>query len=279
MMYSSGFAFAIKHKGKPLAEINKGGENCVLLPFGSEFEIFLKNKNDERAVVEMLVNGTKVYQNGDLVINGKDQVTVDCFQPSQRKLKFDREGCDGDYLPGDSDNGLVEVSFRIEKPGTEWKFPEVIERHIHHDHYYPYWPWYRPYYLRRRRWDDWDSPYWRYTTTGGDTTWTTTVGSGTVSAYYNAQVSSETPSLSQMSSEGGVIVQGGKSDQETHSVTVGTLSESKVTFRIRLVGETEKAVTVKDARKNNRCECGARIRPNDKFCSSCGKEAVEPVLA
>jgi len=281
-MYSNGFAFAIKCCGRPLSEFIHEGGNAVYLPFGSDFELFLKNKHSKRAVVEMLVNGSKVYENGDLIIPGKSQITIEAFQPSQKRLRFDREGCIGDYSPGDRDNGLVEISFRLEE---HMPFYTTTNR----------WDWFPPQEIHHHQWHEKYDYYYPTIFTGNDTSYhcfssnlsgehvsqpqvkgrgMSIGGSCKISTTAAPSFTSPAPSIDL---EKGVVVEGSHSNQSTEEVSVGPLCSSSTTFRIRLLGNKEgetikKAVTTKDTRYKHCSSCGERHKKIDNFCSDCGNK-------
>jgi hypothetical protein len=56
MMYDSKFVVAIKAGGKILKE----NKDLVLLPFGSEFSVLVKNLNSRRAKFTLHIDGTDV---------------------------------------------------------------------------------------------------------------------------------------------------------------------------------------------------------------------------
>lgn len=284
-MYSNGFAFAIKCCGRPLSEFVHEGGNAVYLPFGSDFELFLKNKHSKRAVVEMLVNGAKVYENGDLLIPGKSQITIEAFQPSQKRLRFDREGCIGDYSPGDRDNGLVEVSFRLEEYTPFYTVPRwdlwIPPQEIHHHHWHKKYDYYQPPMFTS------DNTSWFCSSSLSEENAPQTRGGGLsagISSYSSNVNISATPSPSFTPSvplssdlEKGVVVEGSHSNQSTEEISVGPLCSWSTTFRIRLLGSKEgetvkKAVTTKDTRYKYCSNCSEKHKKTDNFCSKCGNK-------
>jgi hypothetical protein len=73
-MYSNNFAAAIKVNGQILREIG----NTVYIPFGSEYEIRLKNLNSSRAKVKVQIDGENVTGNG-LVLKSLETVDLERF--------------------------------------------------------------------------------------------------------------------------------------------------------------------------------------------------------
>ena len=73
-MYSLNFAAAIKVDGKILREFG----DAVYLPFGSEYEIRLKNLNTSRSKVTIEIDGETVT-GGGLILNSLETVDLERF--------------------------------------------------------------------------------------------------------------------------------------------------------------------------------------------------------
>ena len=131
MMYHNKFAVAIRVNGKILRE----NGNSVALPFGSEYQIRLKNINSVRAQVKVSIDGTEV-SDGWLVI-----------QPNSH-LDLERSIINGNLSKGNRfkfiertdaieqnrgikvEDGLVRVEYKFEKPFNYthggYQFPYVV---------------------------------------------------------------------------------------------------------------------------------------------------------
>jgi hypothetical protein len=257
MMYSNGFAFAIKNNNKPLAEFNIAGENLVYLPFGSEFEIFLKNTLDCRASVEMLVNGINIWGDENLLLNRKSQETIKSFQPSGKALLFEREGCEGNYSVGDPENGKIEVRIRKELPyfTTSWSSSSNSGK----------WNSFGPIY------GGWNSS----TIKPREIRYTSSVSSPDVCNHVSSTTYNNNLSL-----ESGVVVEGTQTGERTISSSIGSLEAQETIFRIRLIGQLEEKqivdpVTTRDVRFIYCTNCGNRNKQIDNFCSKCGTPVVK----
>lgn len=75
-MYSNKLVAAIKVDGKVLRENRVDGKDIIYLPFGSDYEIYLKNMNVQRAVVSIEIDGEDVCSNRRLVIDGNSSSTL-----------------------------------------------------------------------------------------------------------------------------------------------------------------------------------------------------------
>ena len=71
-MYGNKLAAAIKVNGKILREF----KDTVYIPFGSEYEILIKNLHTTRAVVNVYIDGNNVSPGG-LVINAGSDITLE----------------------------------------------------------------------------------------------------------------------------------------------------------------------------------------------------------
>lgn len=74
MVYSKKFVVVIKCNGKILREVNN--ENEVILPFGAEYSILLKNLDNRRAVAEISIDGNDVLDGRRLVINANEETEL-----------------------------------------------------------------------------------------------------------------------------------------------------------------------------------------------------------
>ena len=74
MVYSNKFVAVIKCNGKILRETSK--DNDVILPFGTEYSILLKNLDHRRAVAEVSIDGTDVLNGRRLVIDANDNTEL-----------------------------------------------------------------------------------------------------------------------------------------------------------------------------------------------------------
>jgi hypothetical protein len=136
--------------GEPQKELANG---VVILPFGCEYALRLRNKNHRRAVVKIYIDGENV-SGGGYVVEANSFVDIKRHNDKDRAFKFvsldSAEAVDfGKNGPNpDKAKGTVEARFYLEK---EWKpiyTTPVIHDHHHHHHHYPAppnpWPSYPP---------------------------------------------------------------------------------------------------------------------------------------
>jgi hypothetical protein len=114
-MYQEKFIAVIKHKGKILRE--DGG--LVRLPFGSEYSIFLKNKNSVKAVANVEVDGEDVLQKHGIIVPPNQSVEITGWMRSMdrtNKFKFIRKTREIQKFRGDRlDDGIVRIEYIFEK--------------------------------------------------------------------------------------------------------------------------------------------------------------------
>jgi len=149
-MYSNRFVISVLVNGQVQKEFANGE---VHLPFGTEYAIRFRNKNNRRAVVKLFIDGEKMCRGG-FVIPANTYRDIECSSQTLRKFKFvDLQSTEAQDHGKDQSNaekrmGLIEAHWYLEK-----ERPVVKEIHHHHNHPVPYpmpypvprpWP-YRPY--------------------------------------------------------------------------------------------------------------------------------------
>ena len=133
MVYSNKFVLCVLLNGKPQEELANGQ---VKLPFGAEYALRLRNRNNRRAVVKIFIDGENV-SGGGYVIPANDHVDIKRHYDVDRAFKFvaldSAEAIDfGKNGPNhDKVKGTIEARFYLEK-----ERPQVIYRDIHHDHHH-----------------------------------------------------------------------------------------------------------------------------------------------
>ena len=132
-MYRDSYIVALMVDGKIQKESDDG---IILIPFGLEYVIRLKNKLRKRAVADVWLDGRIVCKG--IVINANGTVDLERFVvdgnlSEGKKFKLARLTDPKVEQPNDHENGVIEVNFYPEK-----EVP-VIEKTIIHDYTY-HWP-------------------------------------------------------------------------------------------------------------------------------------------
>ena len=164
-MYKENFVIALKVGGKILREQG----DTVAIPFGSEYEIYLKNKSTVRAMVKVEIDGTDVTEGSWLVLNPNSNMDLERFirngnWNSGNRFKFiKRTGKIEEHRGIKAEDGLVRIEYKFEKQPD----PEVHTHHYHHNQYD--WSYYDPYYWPH--YYHYPLPSWTTTTTNSDGHW------------------------------------------------------------------------------------------------------------
>lgn len=286
MMYSKKVAAAIKVNGKVLRE---NGDK-VILPFGSEYSVLVKNLNSVRIKFKVSVDGQEATEGTWIIAEPNASVELERFIKNGNwscgnRFKFiKRTGEIESHRGIKVDDGLVRIEYETEQV----EVVETVHRNHYVDHYYdnyPYWPytpWPRPHYPGPI-WTlgDTTTLYKSETTTSGNTQTTFTnssvqrPGSGILrrsSGISGQSVHVNNCSLSN-SIDPGITVPGSISNQQfVQGAWFKTTGQSEVLI-IHLVGQVGgkkvmKAVTVKT--KASCQTCGKSNKAGNQFCSSCG---------
>lgn len=264
-MYKEKFVLSILHDGHPVKETGTGSNREVAIPFGSEYKIRLKNKNNRSCTARVFVDGRKLSVLGDIVVSAGGTVDLERFIDRSlsngkrfRFVSLDDPNVDD---PTDSSNGIIRVEFRLAKEEviniTPPKFPQSD------------WHWFN--------WEDNNGPRRiggdpnfycpdkLSGSIGNDIRYTSNCGGTKSSAFYNCSTS-RLVGASEV--ENGSTVEGSKSNQ-SFSYTDLEVVDHPVILQLKLVGLKEK-----DRHRNiNYCnKCGSKVRTGDRYCSSCGNK-------
>lgn len=119
MMFKHNFVAVIKSEGKIMRENSDG---AIHLPFGSEYNIHLKNLESRKAVVDIEIDGVDVLDGNSIIVDSNSETTVEGFLENQKvigKFKFiQKTEKIADHRGDRLEDGLVRIEFRFEKPIT-----------------------------------------------------------------------------------------------------------------------------------------------------------------
>lgn len=288
MMYSNRFVCSLKVGGKILRE-NQG---VVSLPFGSEYNILLKNLNSRRCMVKVSVDGQDATEGTRLIIGPNDSLELERFIKSGNldegnRFKFiERTKNIEDHRGIKADDGLIRVEFWAEK--------EVIDAPIVRRHYYDEWvpyyrlyPWYYPSCPAPQPSITWtssgamgSSPNQGSLTGGAQAGIVRSMGSvlnksadGQMMAMNCSVQPQANLDVQEQANDAGITVPGSLSDQKFHSSCGFPTESNSHVIVLQLKGKTvkgkiSKAVTVDTKTK---CPtCGKKQKSLAKFCGECG---------
>ena len=296
MMYKSSFVASLKVGGKILRE-NQG---VVSLPFGSEYDILLKNLNNRRAMVKVAVDGQDATEGTRLILPANGSLTLERFikngnLKAGNKFRFiERTSQIEEHRGIKEDDGLVRVEFWAEK--------EVIDAPVVRKHYYDQ---YHP--VRRYCWDSpWYDPYyptypiiWCNSSLSGGQSNSISGASGGIQSSCNNVQSAQGGNLGQAqnspgsgilrsmsastqgfdmseasANDAGITVAGSRSDQEFQS-SYGFATESNshvIVLQLKGVNVNNQPVAVPvTVDQKLVCDtCGRSTKGFHQYCPNCG---------
>lgn len=130
MVYNNSLIAVIKNRGKVLREFQG---NVVRLPFGSDYSIYIKNKDTVRkALVSIKVDGQDVLDGNKLIVSPKSSTELKGFMRNstvKNKFRFIEKTKEiSNYRGNFVEDGLVEVTYRFEEcPEITWITPTYWE--------------------------------------------------------------------------------------------------------------------------------------------------------
>lgn len=264
MMYHEKLATAIRVNGQVLKEF----KDTVYVPYGSEYEIRIKNLNTVRALVKISIDGKDVTEAGLVIGPGQ---TIDLERSiangnleKGNKFKFiERTAQIEDHRGIELEDGLVSITYQYEKPR-----PVVVRVPVIHEYY--------PRYPRYYDWHNWphDRIFTSCSTGGGTYAYNNIARSAASNSAGDAGTLSQFSETTHDSNEVGITVPGSVSEQKFQTVDNFEVEEATFSMVLKLLGQTATKTAVKEAvtvRAKPKCTtCGHLNRVTNKFCSSCG---------
>jgi hypothetical protein len=300
-MFKEKFVVAVKHNGRVMREQG----DTILIPFGSEYTLLLKNLNSVRALVRVEIDGQDATEGTSLIVPANGSIDLERFikggnfEQGNRFKFIERTKKIEDGPRGiQAEDGLIRVEFEFEQEAAP------IKRY--YDEWHP----------RRRLGDYWYSPQYgtgvgiydtllRSTTVGsvataqatysatsagtpkasGDTvqlsaadlvnasyTLTSTASDEPMAMSFNAG-SDQVQAFASAVNDVGITVPGSVSDQKFTTGSWFPTDGVKHVMVLKLLGQVgekvvEKPVTVKA--KPTCTTCGTVNKANAKFCRECG---------
>ncbi len=290
MVHKNNFVAVLRVNNQILREDKDGDTQIVTLPFGSEFDIVLKNLNSRRAVVTISLDGKSVID--DLIVNANSESVIERFlegnMTSGHRFKFIQKTKEISVHRGDKiDDGFLRIEYRFEKALPEVIKKTIIHENYHHDYWCNCWKC-RPH----RPWKSDPRITYSAHSSGGlmksssqsRSAAQMMADSAELSTLYeSAPVKGEVKSSENLRSanfvsvpkdEEGITVKGSQSQQTFMYASIGELEENSTVIIIKMRGTTSvktpvvKPLTVKE---NLKCEtCGRVNKSSLQYCSNCG---------
>lgn len=177
-MNQNGIDLQVCVDGRPIREYGLEGRTIVEGRKGVPFTIKVRNNHPTKVHVSVLVDGVGVVSGNEKDLRGYILEAYSSYEVKgwRRSLndvaQFIFETKDGSYSKivkgSDAQCGVISVIAHAEK--TRPPAPQVIEKHVHHDHHHYHDDWYDPWYVRPYR--PWRYPTIIYSSTVGGTSGT-----------------------------------------------------------------------------------------------------------
>jgi hypothetical protein len=272
-MYRDSYVVAMLVNGKIIKEAQDG---TVLIPFGSEYVVRLKNKLRKRAVADVWLDG-RIACKG-IVVDANGTVDLERFVDGNltegRRFRLVKATDSRVDQPNDSENGTIEVNFYPEKDAPVVN--SVINTVVHECHHghghcsrccHDYWchlcnraPVFGNFLSSAERIGS------SFTSNDKIGTKSMQMSTGDVASINMMSVSSASMPAPDLSNKGedAATVEGSHSFQRFSSVYIDYDRDHPVTIRMKLRGVNIMMDT---------CNCGFK-RAHEKFCPSCGTQLV-----
>lgn len=286
-MYANKLTVAVKHNGRVLREQG----DAVLIPFGSEYSLYLKNLNSVRALVRVSIDGQDATKGTSLIVPPNGSVDLERFLEAGQmdkghKFKFIERTSKIENGPRGikAEDGLIRVEFEFEQQPARVEYLHETIKRTYVDQYWPS----NPY----RFYPSTVYPMW--TSTGAtssslghlDGTVTTasyglasdaspTLGKKVKTSALRSRARTSTSAAPQSAplNDVGITVPGSVSEQKFEVGAWFPTDGQKHVMVLRLLGQVgdtkvEKPVTVKT--KQECPTCGTKNKFGTKFCRECG---------
>jgi hypothetical protein len=267
MAYKNQHVLAVIQHGKIVPEKDGG----VTLPYGSEYQIRLKNKSRQKSIADVYLDGAIAVKG--IIIDEDGTVDLERYiRPGLDSLtggprfKLARLDHPGVADAGDSQNGLLEVRFY-----KELETPRIEKEYISYPCYPPaYSTWPIPY-------TRWPSHPWISSTTTNMSY--DSLGSSNEACQYDLSMEKDRTLHTKGIKPQSIIrsktmdgpaatVQGSHSGQRVQNVSIQVDTTKFETLSLKLFGVTR--IT-----RLEKCpKCNHKRKNNERFCPSCGEILV-----
>lgn len=259
-MYKDKFILSVMYDGHPVRETGPNYAREVAIPFNSEYQIRLKNKNDRACTARVFIDGRKVSQLGDFIVQSGSSLDLERFvdrsMSEGKKFKFvplDDPAVDD---PSSSDNGEIRVEFRLAKSQpvqlvwTTWHPPIGSGQ-------------------TDATWRQWDYSFTYDNVTYSPKNLEFGDSSCSTNILYCCDSSAGAPFKRSKSVDPGATVEGGHSSQQFYSSNLEVEDCPAAILKLKIVGLQNKS-ELRRYDVNYCSKCGRRVGNRDRYCSGCG---------
>lgn len=254
--HKNNLVVAIKVNGKVLREF----DDIVALPFGSTYEIFLKNLSPERCEIHISIDGKSISNDAKMIINGKSEITLKRYIDNDdmsignsfkfiEKTKFIEK-----HRNTRAEDGLITITFSHELNIPKQQLPDNIP-------FNPYW--HEPYK---------STPWWDSVPTCPND-WNTIWCSTSQDSYPVKTYSNVNNAVTISNVMDGITVPGEIVHQNfEHAMPIFSRT-LETTLTLKLIGKIDDDTIDEpiQAMRKVKCKiCKTNIKQTDKFCRECG---------
>jgi hypothetical protein len=257
MMYHEKFVASVKVGGRIMRE----QKETVLLPFGSDYSLLLKNLSTKRARVGVSIDGEDVLDGNRLVVNPNEDYELQRFiingdMNTGPRFKFIEKTGQISATRGDRvDDGILRVTYAF-----ELSYSPILK--FNADNYY---------YGGRGSGDIIRSAF-HYSSGDAPLTFSSCHSRG-VTGQSSSNVVEDSLDNPIAESEAGITTKGAESNQSFTRTTMGPVGEEHAIV-LYLRGTNESGVLVAQpvtVKRKNKCDvCGQINRSEQKYCGGCG---------
>ena len=269
MVYSNKFVACVIVDGKIAREIRNNDGDSVYLPFGTEYELRLKNKDTRRAVVSVEIDGQSALGGTQLVIEPNSESDLKGFLDAasniaRNRFRITEKTEQISEFRGDRvDDGLIRIEWQFEKAPLRSRLPMRK------------WPGWSsdPGLKKGGRRPEWpEEPRWMCNNSSDGRVETQSFGENIASSGILRSKGLSPASVPDSSPV--ITVAGSIVNQKFGSTEVGELESEKFAIVIQLRGiasSGEKVEAPLLVRTKTQCpNCGDMNSSGHKFCAGCG---------
>lgn len=246
MSYVNKFVAVVKSNNEILRE----NDNCVVIPFGNEYSILLKNLNTKKAIINIDIDGNDALDGSSIIINPNTTFELKgCITDRRVKNKFkfiEKTTCIKNHRGDKIDDGIIRIEFAFEKnkPFIQNIYNDM-HNNMHNNIYDTY------FYFNNRFSNKLENIQ--------------TTFSSFDSSIRGLKNNKE-------NTEEGITVKGSEVDQKFIASTTGELEAPEVII-IKLKGKNDKGNVINPITVSTKliCEtCGKTSKSTAKYCPECG---------
>lgn len=248
-MYKNNFIVSIKMGEKIVREYN----DVVLLPFGSEYSILLKNLNNRKALVDVFIDGESALRdNRKIIVAPYETVELEGFKEDSKvkhKFRFIEKTDDiKKYRRDKIEDGIIRVEIQYEK--------EYL------------WNWNQYYYMPCRLDSCWKMP---------SLNWSYHPDINTIPQSDDVYLCDTVLYRARAVNDEGITVEGSDTRQNFITGNIGILEDNKTIICLKLKGKVDSKPISKLIFTKEKVKCNYCGKPNNtkyKFCPRCGARIV-----